>query len=230
MRCTFVEEGLAQVLPYLHSRSHDSRTAASVALSHICSLVPLWEPPNIGDSKDDVNDLPPPEFPNFSVKQLMESKTRLLASSGKEYIKPSGIFQNATEVKKARKAAMNRLGLDFLDVADDDEMDLDKELAAGDDLDVDSEMKSVTPQEEDRHLKAESSSEPRKAMSPAERFKSSTPTPGPLSEDDLTGLSARERNRLKRKRKPGNSAFVSAPPPQASGSKFSAAAAGGSSK
>ncbi len=60
---------------------------------------------------------------------------------------------------------------------------------AGDDLDIDSEMKSVTPQEEDKQLKAESSSEPRKATSPVERFKSSTPTPGPLSEDDLTGLS-----------------------------------------
>lgn len=160
----------------------------------------------------------------------MESKTPLLASSGKEYIKPSGIFQNAAEVKKARKAAMNRLGLDFLDVAEDDEMDLDKEFVAGDDLDVDAEMKSVTPQEEDKQLKLESPIEPRKAMSPAERFKSSTPTPGPASEDDMSGLSARERNRLKRKRKPGNSAFVSAPPPQASGSKFAAAAAGGSSK
>ncbi len=49
-------------------------------------------------------------------------------------------------------------------------------------MDIDSEMKSVTPQEEDKQLKAESSSEPRKATSPVERFKSSTPTPGPLSE------------------------------------------------
>ncbi len=113
------------------------------------------------------------------------SKTRLLASSGKEYIQPSGIFQNTAEVKKARKAAMNRVGLDFLDVADDDEMDLNKELAAGDDLDVDSEMKTVTPQEEDKHLKAESSLEPRKAMSPAERFKSSTPHPGPTSYSEV---------------------------------------------
>ena len=57
----------------------------------------------------------------------MESKTRLLASSGKEFLKPAGIFKNAAEVRKARKAAMGRLGLDFLDdVADGDEMDLDK--------------------------------------------------------------------------------------------------------
>lgn len=86
---------------------------------------PALEPPNIGDSKDDINDIPPPEFPNFSVKQLKESKAHLLASSGKEYIQPSGIFQNTAEVKKARKASMNRVGLDFLDVADDNELDLD---------------------------------------------------------------------------------------------------------
>lgn len=173
----------------------------------------------------------PPEFPSVSVRQLMESKTRLLASSGKEFLKPAGIFKNAAEVRKARKAAMGRLGLDFLDdVADSDEMDLDKELAATDDLDVDSvdaEMKSETPKEENgEYLRQGTPMDVKAEPSPAERVKSATPAP---SEDDLMGLSARERNRLKRKRKPGNSAFVAAPPPQASGSKFSATAAGGSS-
>ena len=157
----------------------------------------------------------------------MESKTRLLASSGKEFLKPAGIFKNAAEVRKARKAAMGRLGLDFLDdVADGDEMDLDKELAAADDVDVDAEMKIDTPKEEtNEFLRHGTPMEMKNEPSPTERVKSATPGP---SEDDLTGLSARERNRLKRKRKPGNSAFV-APPPQSSGSKFSATAAGSSS-
>lgn len=158
----------------------------------------------------------------------MESKTRLLASSGKEFAKPAGIFKNAAEVRKARKAAMGRLGLDFLDdVADNDDMDLDRELAAADDLDADAEMKLDTPKEENGEYPRQGTPMDVKAEpSPVERIKSATPAP---SEDDLNGLSARERNRLKRKRKPGNSAFVAAPPPQASGSKFSATAAGGSS-
>lgn len=158
-----------------------------------------------------------PEFPNFSVKDLMERGTRLLASSGKEFVKPSAILANSSEVKKARKEAMGRLGLDFLDGLGGDEMDWEKELTT--------EMEPET--EAENGLKAEEEtlvSPP--AISPTERSNSSTPIPSlpvpELSEEDLSGLSARERNRLKRKRKAGNPAFVSAPPPQASGSKYTA--------
>lgn len=158
----------------------------------------------------------------------MESRTRLLASSGKEFSKPAGIFQNSAEVRKARKEAMGRLGLGFLDVAeDDDDMDLDKELAAADEPEVDAEMKMDIPKDEiSTQLGPESPPEQKKKDGLAcERVKSSTPGP---SEDDLAGMSARERNRLKRKRKPGNAAFVSAPPPpQGSGSKYNATATGG---
>lgn len=167
----------------------------------------------------------------------MESRTRLLASSGKEFAKPTGIFQNSSEVRKARKEAMSRLGLDFLDVADADEMDLDKELTAADDPAADSEAKMESPTEEldaQNGLGLALSSPPDvkrelpSSATPMERIKSATPTPGP-SEDELVGMSARERNRLKRKRKPGNSAFVTAPPPQNAGSKYSATSAGGNS-
>ena len=163
-------------------------------------------------------DEPPviPEFPNFSVKDLMERGTRLLASSGKEFVKPSAIFANSSEVKKARKEAMGRLGLDFLDGLGD-EMDWEKELAP--EVEPENEAENGVKPEEDAVL-----SPP--AVSPTDRSNSSTPIPSlpvpELSEEDLNGLSARERNRLKRKRKAGNAAFVSAPPPQASGSKYTA--------
>ena len=137
---------------------------------------------------------------------------------------------------------MSRLGLDFLDVTEGDEMDLDKELAAGDaDPSVDPEAKLESPTEEidaQNGLGAGVSSptEMKRELSnsgttPAhmERLKSATPTPGGPSEDELAGMSARERNRLKRKRKPGNSAFVTAPPPQNAGSKYNATAAAGNS-
>ena len=55
----------------------------------------------------------------------MEKGTLLLASSGKEFVKPTGILASSSEVKKARKEAMNRLGLDFLDnFGDADDMEV----------------------------------------------------------------------------------------------------------
>ena len=73
----------------------------------------------------------------------MEKGTLLLASSGKEFTKPTGILANSNEVKKARREAMGRLGLDFLEsVGGADDMDLDKELA---DEDGDVEMAQPQP-------------------------------------------------------------------------------------
>lgn len=182
--------------------------------------------------------LPAPDFPSFSVQELVQKGTLLLASSGTEFSKPTGILSSSTEVKKARKEAMGRLGLDFLDsVGGADEMDLEKELAA-DDVDVDMEN-SIKSEDEFSPISAMDVDSVKKERSPSLRPMSATPavTPppsisnGPSTEVDLTGLSARERNRLKRKRKPGNSAFVAAPPPSAnSGSKYNAAPAGPSNK
>jgi TATA-binding protein-associated factor len=172
-------------------------------------------------------DEPPviPEFPNFSVKDLMERGTRLLASSGKEFVKPTAILANSSEVKKARKEAMGRLGLDFLDGLGGDEMDWEKELAP--EMEPEVEAENGVKTEEEAFI-----SPP--AVSPTDRSNSSTPIPSlpvqELSEEDLSGLSARERNRLKRKRKAGNAAFVSAPPQQASGSKYTAQPTGQTNK
>ena len=58
----------------------------------------------------------------------------LLASSGKEFAKPTGILPTIQEIKKARKEAINRLRLSFLDTVDDG-MELEKEFAA--EMDVD---------------------------------------------------------------------------------------------
>ena len=158
-----------------------------------------------------------------------------MASSGKEFVKPAGILSSAAEVKKARKEAMGRLGLDFLDNVGD-EMDLEKEFAEAE-ADGDIEMEDVS-------VKREASAEPISPMQtcPSEDpmkqedrppTRSATPaasSPAPSMPEDLGALSARERNRLKRKRKPGNAAFVAAPPPQAAGAKYNAAAAGSSNK
>lgn len=177
----------------------------------------------------------------LSVEELLQKGTLLLASSGKEYFKPNGILSSSTEVKKARKEAMGRLGLDFLDnFGANDDMDLDKELAAGSEHDVQGPDETennmdVDPPPVSMGLSLDVAAKPKKRSS-SPRSKSTTPVaPSPSAPsipqpgNDLSGLSARERNRLKRKRKQGNAAFVQAPPPTSS-SKFQATIAGGANK
>ncbi|GLB35068.1 putative protein with domain of unknown function (DUF3535) [Lyophyllum shimeji] len=230
---------VARIIPFLHSKSFDTRTAASVALSHIFSLVPLWRPFEGKDAVSPSAEPPPalPAFPKFSVQELVLQGKLLLASSGKEFAKPAGIFSSAAEVKKARKEAMGRLGLDFLDA---DDMDLEKEFAAEAEGDEDVEMDDVVAKTElqEESLGICKAEQPIKQEEHGDLTRSATPTaPSPttsnapsLPDPDTTVLSARERNRLKRKRKPGNSAFVAAPPPQATGAKYNAAPAGSSTK
>ncbi|KAI0247046.1 SNF2 chromatin remodeling protein [Lactifluus subvellereus] len=233
---------IARVFPYLHSRSYDSRSAASNALSQIFTLVPLWHPFQDDATGPDAPPVPyiPPEFPMVSVEELVQKGTLLLASSGKEFIKPNGILSSSSEVKKARKEAMGRLGLDFLySFGTNDDMDLDKELAAGSEPDThapgENEAMNVDPPTLTANLSLDVGTKLKK-RSPSPRSKSTTPVApspsapcGPQPDEDMSGLSARERNRLKRKRKQGNTAFVQAPPPT-SNSKFQATAAGSANK
>ncbi|KIJ44189.1 hypothetical protein M422DRAFT_228203 [Sphaerobolus stellatus SS14] len=230
---------VSRVLPYLHSKSFETRTAASAALSHICSLLPVWSPSPPVDIPPTPNvDLSnPPPFPPFSVPTLLNTPASnlLLGSSGKEYAKPVA-FRSPAEVAKARKEAMGRLGLDFLDIGDDDaDMDWDKELADGAEAEgtsgelkspMDSEMRdsedvdvkrptlerlqtgSLTPLD----VKMESPAiSPVVADSPAANSPASgydaPMQPLPAPAGPQAELSIRERNRLKRKRKAGN-AFV----------------------
>lgn len=139
-------------------------------------------------------------------------------------------------MKKARKAAIDRLGLGFLEGVDDD-MDLDKEFAAEMEVDISADP-PLGGLEADAPLPSPMDLCPPEApmaKAPSPSTRSVTPnlpspsTPVVPSESD-TILSARERNRLKRKRKPGNSAFVAAPPPQTTGARYSAASSGPSNK
>jgi TATA-binding protein-associated factor len=224
-----------KIMPYLHSKSFESRTAASVALSQIFTLIPIWLPSCERDASIPMSNLSeslsPPEFPIFSIQELITQGTLLLASSGKEFVKPAGILSSSHEVKKARKAAMDRLGLGFLEGVEDD-MDLDKEFAAEMEVDPGCGLEPDTSVSSPMDL---CPPEVQVAKAPSPSTRSVTPnlpspsTPTVPSESDAI-LSARERNRLKRKRKPGNSAFVAAPPPQTAGARYSAASSGPSNK
>ncbi|KAF9483874.1 SNF2 superfamily chromatin remodeling protein [Pholiota conissans] len=226
---------VARIIPFLHSKSFESRTAASVALSQIFSLVPVWEPACYRDIlplpiSNGNEPLQAPEFPKFSVEELVTQGKRLLASSGKEFVKPAGILSSTQEVQKARKDAMSRLGLGFLDGVDDD-MDLDKEFAG--EMEIEPSNTSAPPNQPETAASSPMDVCPPEPLvkEPSPLTGSTTPnppspsTPNPTSEVDISALSARERNRLKRKRKPGNAAFV-APPPQTAGARYAAAASG----
>lgn len=228
----------------MHSKSYETRSTASNALSQIFSLVPVWQPQGVDIKPPPDLDASSPDFPAFSVQELMQKGVLLLASSGKEFSKPTGILASATEVKRARKEAMGRLGLDFLEsVGAADDMDLDKELAVEGDTEADGDTEISPKREEistplDSPMQVEPSvKRERSPPPPLSRSKSTTPiAPSPITPltategESVTGLSARERNRLKRKRKPGNSAFVAAPPPPPAGAKYNTTAAGPSNK
>ncbi|KAJ7349156.1 SNF2 superfamily chromatin remodeling protein [Mycena albidolilacea] len=235
---------VARIIPYLHSKSFDTRTAASVALSQIFSLVPLWQPESKPSADDEAEQsFPAPEFPVFSVQELISQGKLLLASSGKEFVKPAGILASPAEVKKARKAAMSRLGLDFLD---EDDLEIEKELADEMDVDIEADPEVPVKSEDDNNdpdfapspmdvepkqtlPKRESPSAPTtRSVTPADPSPTTT-NPSDATATDLGALSARERNRLKRKRKPGNTAFVAAPPPQSAGAKYTPAPAAANS-
>lgn len=216
-----------QIIPYLRSKSFDTRTAASSALSNIFSLVPEWQP-IIDEELPKEEELAVPDYSSFSLQDLMQKGTLLLASSGKEFVRPTAILANSIEVKKARQEAMSRLGLDFLEDVSD-EMDLDVLAAESDAVEKAPEDVVIVKQENGTQLPTPIPSPmdvdiPEIKKENGSRSGSAMPSPAaePPEPDDDSNLSARERNRLKRKRKLGNSAFVHAPPPQASGSKYTA--------
>ena len=215
----------------------ETRTAAATALQHICQLVPAWTPTQA--VSPDTTPSSPPEYPHFSVQSLLESGNLLLSSSGQEFTK-SMTLGTPEEIARSRKEAMSRLGLDFLNDSDDD--DWGKELVeeAVDVAMADDEQRVGQP--DDHEMQTEGPVDPATAKSDEESSRMSAdptyiptvaclpgraPFPAPhdpvspvppetdavhMEDADTPGLSARERNRLKRKRKGTIGPFMNAPP------------------
>ena len=247
--CHVLITSLSQILPFLHSKSFETRTAATSALSHICQMTPAWTPQTSPAASLTASPpTPAPEFPTFDVAQMLKTGTLLLASSGKEYELSS--FSSSNDVARAQKEVMSRLGLGFMDgVGGDTDMDLDlgKELTlTPQPMDLDSDETKAPPHHPLSPSPADGG-DTSSASSPAGGTIDLHPIPAPsksikrervkseAAEDNMSvdipsdggaGLSARERNRLKRKLKTGNSAFV-APSPTTARPSF---AAGSSNK
>ncbi|GJJ12235.1 hypothetical protein Clacol_006476 [Clathrus columnatus] len=242
---------VGRILPYLHSKNFDTRTAASTALSHICTLLPVWTPifsNSLQNTPEQLDLSVPPSFPSISVPALLNTprSSLLLASSGQEYSKPVTI-RTPAEMARARKEAMGRLGLDFLSFAGEEDADMDWEKELADSVEPDSPTAADTERASTVELDRLPLSSP--GVSTSQLDNSVVHSAINLGDTELQGeLSARERNRLKRKRKVRASAFVAGssansgaltsnghsnsgppgppPPPKGSGGKYGTVAAG----
>ena len=123
---------IEQILPHLQSRSHDTRSAAALAISHISRAVGIWDPattaPNQSDSNTSPTSAPPSglQLAGFSLPNLLSSGQLLLSSSGQEYAKLSHL--SAEELASAQKDALSKLGLGM---GDELGVDVGAELADG---------------------------------------------------------------------------------------------------
>ncbi|EJU05341.1 hypothetical protein DACRYDRAFT_113489 [Dacryopinax primogenitus] len=218
---------VGRVLPYLRSKSSETRSAAARALSQICTLVPVWSPYEHALPDMANHQCPGPPFPAFSLASVLRASPLLLASSGEEYGKGLWLGTPA-DVDRARKEALGRLGLGFLETVDgewtqglvqqeDVKMEIPEEKIALDTHSTIAESESPVPESTigpvvERRTPQRPTSKPSPpppssghGLSLEPEIKSS---PSPAPDVDRTILSARELNRLKRKRKPGNPGIV----------------------
>jgi TATA-binding protein-associated factor len=193
------------VLPHLRSKSWDCRSAAAQAIESICRSVGIWDPiilalPGDGDApavkseETDTTAVSSLALDGFNLSKVVSEGTLLLGTSAADYAKASF---GAEGLERAKKEVAARLGLG---VGEDLGLDVAQELGEAEHVGKDGEA-TVTKMEVDvAHTTTVTSD-----------ATSATSTPGPLSpaapltpadEDiDMSGLSARERNVLKRKRK-----------------------------
>jgi len=169
---------LTRVLPYIHHKQWETRIAAGKAVEAICQEAGVWSPV-LQESDGELKPfLGGSQLDQFDLVTLLSSSTpTLLASSGNEY---KNVTVDASLNKK--QEMLSNLGL--AGFGDDDF--LDNEL--GTEMD---EAKTVIKKEQMLQQPVASTSKlPPVASSPAK-----------VESDEMEGLSARERNALKRKRK-----------------------------
>jgi len=230
-----------QLLPYFRSRNMETRTAAAAALQHICQLVPAWTPtPAV--SPDTTPSSPPeyPHFSvqsllesgnlllSSSGQEFTKSWTlgtpEEIARSRKEAMSRLGLdFLNDSDDDDWGKELVE----EAVDVAMADD---EQRIAQPDDHEMQTEAPvdpaTAKSDEGSSRMSAEPACTPivpclpgRPPFPALHDHVSSVPLQVPPDPDaihmedaDAPGLSARERNRLKRKRKGTIGPFMNAPP------------------
>ncbi|SPO38981.1 related to MOT1 - transcriptional accessory protein [Pseudozyma flocculosa] len=250
---------LARVIPFLRSKSWDTRVAASLAVESICHAAGIWDPDieatKPGQSSKTLLDAAAAgddaahahasssdasagggdgdgllTFDTFSLPKVLAIGTKLLSSAGKEY--DIANLGDPSRLAQAKKDVVSKLGLGFgMDM--DLGLDVEAELQTGEAANpanghgTGNGASSATPTVDWRT--AATSGKPTGLPPPkfaqggstslpppkfagstaatAANASSSAPSPSPApsetptEEIDMSKLSARERNQLKRKRK-----------------------------
>ncbi|KAG0310055.1 TATA-binding protein-associated factor mot1 [Dissophora globulifera] len=187
---------LSRVLVHLRSKSWDTRIAAGQALEAIVGNVPQWDPSDETQIKTEVETAEQQSakeqskydrlsFSNFDISQVLQNGKLLLGSAGKEYDLDLSDLDPAERLAIQRKNLAANLGLmtsQFMDVDLVDESDISGPKAP------------TTP------VKQEQPSTP-SISSGSATAKQPLLSPAIPNEADMEGLSARERNKLKRRAK-----------------------------
>ncbi|KAJ2081619.1 TATA-binding protein-associated factor mot1 [Coemansia sp. RSA 988] len=191
---------LARVYEYIGSKSWDTRVAATQAFEWIAKEVSEWDPPETtatsalesGSNPDikpvvDSDDSDMLTFAQFNVDSVLRHGRILLGSSGGEYDDGLQGLDGQARLELQRAQIKKRLGMgaDFMA----DELLDDADLGGNDEVFV--EKKPTISRGRKRKSEAESNNS------------SSTATEEPAA-IDMSKLSARERNRLKRKARMDN--------------------------
>ncbi|KAF9103655.1 TATA-binding protein-associated factor mot1 [Mortierella sp. AM989] len=186
---------LSRVFVHLRSKSWDTRIAAGQALEAIVRNVPQWDPCDESQVKTEEGTEQKPSveqhkydrlsFSNFDISQVIQNGKLLLGSAGKEYDLDLSDLDPAERLAIQRKNLAANLGLmtsQFMDVDLVDESDISGP-----------KIHTVpVKQEQPPTLTASTSSGfPRPSL----------PSPAITNDVDMDGLSARERNKLKRRAK-----------------------------
>ncbi|KAG0337819.1 TATA-binding protein-associated factor mot1, partial [Podila horticola] len=182
---------LSRVVVHLRSKNWDTRIAAGQALEAIVGNVPQWDPsdePQVKSEDESKETTPVTEaskydrlsFSNIDISAVLQNGKLLLGSAGKEYDLDLSDLDPAERLAIQRKNLAANLGImttQFIDVDLVDDSDI-------------SGPKNTPP------IKKEQASTP--AAGPS---KLPPPSPGVPDEASMEGLSARERNKLKRRAK-----------------------------
>ncbi|KAI7862134.1 hypothetical protein BDF14DRAFT_1746376 [Spinellus fusiger] len=174
---------LSRVVVHLRSKAWDTRWAAGLALEAIAANVPVWDPIDSQDineaSLEDTHKL---NFHQFDLASVLAHGKLLLGSAGKEYDIDLSDMTPQERLELQRRNLRERLGLgsQFMD----------------DDLDLETRIK---PKHNPRIQVG--SPTPSPSSSSSSMATPSAPVTPAVAEVNMAGLSARERNMLKRKMK-----------------------------
>ncbi|KAL0076434.1 hypothetical protein J3Q64DRAFT_1852898 [Phycomyces blakesleeanus] len=176
---------LSRVVVHLRSKAWDTRWAAGLALEAIAANVPVWDPKESAEGCDEtLEDTHKLSFHQFDLASVLTHGKLLLGSAGKEYDIDFSDMTPQERLELQRRNLRERLGLgsQFMDV----------DLV--DDCDLETRIKPKVTQKKP-------TGSPTPSPSSSSSSLSSAPITPAAAEVNMAGLSARERNMLKRKMK-----------------------------